>query len=88
MPLQPCPECQTLVSESALLCPKCGRPYPARKRANRNAETVGGLVVLGIGLAMLAIGASLRLGPEMMLPCGLLMVIGTAIFKKAVNRKD
>lgn len=50
MPLQPCPECQTLVSESAQACPKCGRPHPTAKRASRANQLAGswGFVVLAV----------------------------------------
>lgn len=50
MPFQPCPECQTLVSESANLCPKCGRPHPTSKRAGKADQLAGslGLVVLAV----------------------------------------
>lgn len=50
MPLQPCPECQTPVSDSAKVCPKCGRPHPMTKRAGKADQLAGswGLVVLAV----------------------------------------
>ena len=32
MLMKECRDCQTLVSEQAFACPKCGAPYPAREK--------------------------------------------------------
>lgn len=50
MPLQPCPGCHTLFSESATLCPKCVRANPTAKRTGKADKLAGswGLVVLAV----------------------------------------
>jgi len=50
VPLQHCPECQTLVSESAPICPKCGRPHPTAKRPSKADQLAGswGLAILAV----------------------------------------
>lgn len=30
--MKPCRDCQAVVSEQALACPKCGAPYPAKEK--------------------------------------------------------
>ena len=30
--MKPCRDCQAIVSEQAMACPKCGAPYPAREK--------------------------------------------------------
>lgn len=52
MPTIPCPDCQTVVSDRAAACPKCGRPIKAARTTGRITEAAGTiLVVAGIGIA-------------------------------------
>lgn len=59
MALYPCPECQTPVSLNATACPKCGRPYPARKRSSKAAQFGAAWSTLGIGVLVMLGGIGL-----------------------------
>lgn len=50
MPLEPCPDCQTLVSKSATICPKCGRSWLGRKRSSKAAQLSAAWSTVGIGV--------------------------------------
>jgi hypothetical protein len=102
VPLQPCPECQTPVSDSATVCPKRGRPHPTRKRVNKSVQAVASLLVSGLGIVGFMASEwayqaersnTLGLVPsakryEGWPIAGALVVIGFILFSRAVNRKD
>lgn len=99
MDLSPCPECGNLVSRLAASCPKCGRPYPLRKRTSKAAQFAAainaciiGLLILGLGI-MLATNANSR-GEEnaaatIFIPLGVAVVlIGVALLAYVCRRRD
>ena len=59
MPLEPCPDCQTLVSRSAAICPNCGRSRPGRKRSSKAAQLSAAWSTVGIGVLILLGGFTL-----------------------------
>lgn len=102
MPLQPCPECQTLVSDSATACPNCGRPHPTRKRMNKSVQAVASLLVVALGMLIFKASEwgfqaeqATTLGYvssakryEGWPIAGAIVVIGVVLFLRAMNRKD
>lgn len=53
MALQPCKECEKLLSSSLPMgqaCPECGNPDPLNKRRDNNIGIVA-LVLVGLGIA-------------------------------------
>ena len=52
--MKECRDCQTVVSEQALACPKCGAPYPAREKWDgwgfeyKSQASIAGLPLLHI----------------------------------------
>lgn len=97
MALSPCPECQTLVSLNATACPKCGRPYPARKRTSKAAQfgaawsTVGiGVLIMLFGLALFSRGDGLsqEAGAKFMMLGFAVMILGFWLIGYVAKRKD
>jgi len=99
MALNPCPECQTLVSLNATACPKCGRPYPARKRSSKAAQFgaawstvgIGVLIMLG-GLALFSNGpgdgVSQEAGGKFMMLGFAIVLMGFWLVAYVAKRKD
>lgn len=52
--MRPCRECQTLISEDAMACPKCGAPFPAKDKWDgwgfeyKSKATLFGLPILHV----------------------------------------
>lgn len=59
VPLEPCTDCQTLVSKSAAICPNCGRSWPGRKRSSKAAQIGAAWSTVGIGVLIVLGGFTL-----------------------------
>lgn len=99
MALYPCPECQTPVSLNATACPKCGRPYPARKRPSKGKQfgaawgtvAIGALTML-FGLSLFSSGpgdgVSQEAGAKFMMLGFAIVVGGLSLVAYVARRKD
>lgn len=68
--LRSCRRCETPVSPEAVICPKCGEPWPGRsiqqlqaaareQMAGAVGKIIFGLLTFGVGYALLEFGCAL-----------------------------
>lgn len=95
--LHPCPECQTLVSQSARACPKCGRPNPTQRRASKASQlgAVWGVVALGVVIALFGLflffdsyGLYHSAGTALLWVGALVVIAGFKLIADVAKRKE
>lgn len=89
-----------MVSTMATSCPKCGRPYPTRKRSSKEAQVGSAGCVIAIGVLIFLFGLYLfQLGPGdgvsqeagakfMVLMAPAFLVLGIVLLRYVLKKQD